>query len=272
MQRFTRGIMISSRKGDRIMLATIVGSVLLVSVLAGCKSGMPPPRMEAYLGPAVEKGEATNIGDVALPGAGGQTGLIVINDTTAPGSAPALSEETIIGLANVLRHRIEKTVPLKIVKAVQGDGLTPRQNRGQLLQLAEREGFEYVVLAIFSSTEWEAPTYLSFSGVFNPGGSSDNNPGFETDNFARVELALLHGTGGQVLVQADGQAWATLYRLNVTQKSNVYPVVFRQQQQNPIYPESDDNAHDVLRGVSADDAMNQALMKFQEAWNQRVPR
>ena len=65
---------------------------------------------------------------------------------------------------------------------------------------------------------------------------------------------------------ADGEAWATLYILDRDIKSNVYPVVVRALQVNPIYPDRLDNAHDILRAVSADDAMKQALMHFKEVW------
>jgi hypothetical protein len=53
----------------------------------------------------------------------------------------------------------------------------------------------------------------------------------------------------------------------VPMESNVYPVVRRSQTQPPIYPNSEGDAFDTLRWVSGQDAIAQAVMHLEEAWN-----
>ncbi len=244
---------------------SITWLTLIAVVLSGCQVG-PPARLEAYLGPLPAKAPTE------VPAEPVKAGLLVINDTTAKGSAPALSEDALNGLAKVLRHRLEKDVPIKVVNAQRGDGMMPNHDPTQFVQLAEKEAVGYFVLAIFSSSETEWPVYLGLNGVFHASGADSNNPGVQTRNFALVELALLNGKTGQTILHADGLSFASLYTLNVPVKSNVYPVVFRRGLQNPIYPQSDETAHDTLRAVSSDEAINQAVMHYRMTWNKTITK
>jgi hypothetical protein len=47
----------------------------------------------------------------------------------------------------------------------------------------------------------------------------------------------------------------------------VYPVVRREQSQPPIYPNSEGDAFETLRWVSGQDAIAQAVMHLEQAWN-----
>ena len=98
------------------------------------------------------------------------------------------------------------------------------------------------------------------------GGGRGGLLGYRAENYARLELALLDAQTGQLVVNADGQAWAVLNRLAVPLESNVYPVVFRAQTQPPIYPNSEGDAFETLRWVSGQDAIAQAVMHLKEVW------
>ena len=93
-------------------------------------------------------------------------------------------------------------------------------------------------------------------------------PGYEAQNFSVFELALLDSKTGRSVIQANGRAYSTLYRLNVPTDSNVYPVVVRARLFNPIYPQGN-NAHDTLRGIAGDDAIKQGVMHLRIMWKEQ---
>ena len=239
--------------------------VVFASLLAACGSETPA-RMNAYLGPAEGKGASSEL--PSMPGGKIQAGLLVINDTSDPESAPALSPEAFAALSEGIRVQIMNTLPITFVKVLDNNGITPNGDAQQMVALARQEGVSYLMLAILSSNESEVPTYLPINGIIQGGGGPPTTPGYEAQNFALAELALLDGQTGNPLLQTDGRAYATLYRLNVPTESNVYPVVVRARLFNPIYPQGN-NAHDTLRGIAADDAIKQSVMKLATEWNEK---
>lgn len=261
---------LTSRENDsQVFSRTLVllMGIALAWMLEACSTG-PPLRLETYLGPAVEHPMAEAENPLTIHSEGLKAGLVVINDTTAPKSAPALSEETLNELAHVLQQRLEGSVPVTIIKTLVASDISPNGEPAPFIQLAQQHGFPYLWVGIFSSNESEVPTYLPMGGII-PGGSTGpaNVPGFRADNYARVELALLDKQG-RVLIRSEGTAYAELFRLNVPVESNVYPVVRRSLQFNPIFPDSEADAHDVMRGVAADDGMQEALSNLKTAWKQ----
>ncbi len=238
---------------------------ILVLFFSGCQSS-PDSRLQSYLGShltPVSQQPALSFFSTKGPL---ETGLIVINDASGKSAAPVLSPESFAHMKALLQHRVSQELPLSIVKDLAPAGLRPGQDLSPILAEAERNGLAYVLVAILSSEETRYPTYLPFNGVVQQGGGTRNNPGYETQNFALMEFALLNVQESRVMLVSDGTAWATLYTLDNQLKSNVYPVVVRALQVNPIYPDSYSNASDILRAVSADDAMKQAVQHFQEAW------
>ena len=238
---------------------------IFASLLVACGSETPA-RMNAYLGPA--GGQGASAGQPSLPEGRIQAGLLVINDTTDPGSAPPLSPEAFASLSEGIRVQVMQAVPITFVKVIDNNGITPNGNSQQIVALARQAGVPYIMVAILSSNESEVPTYLPINGIVQGGGGPATTPGYEAENFALAELALLDGNTGSALVQTHGRAFATLYRLNVPTESNVYPVVVRARLFNPIYPQGN-NAHDTLRGIAADDAIKQSVMKLTTEWNDK---
>ena len=84
--------------------------------------------MNAYLGAMDAKGTASAQEPVQIPEGGIQAGLLIINDTTAPGSAPSLSPEAFSALSEGIRVQIMNAVPITFVKVLDNTGITPRGN------------------------------------------------------------------------------------------------------------------------------------------------
>lgn len=254
-----------SRSSSRTLVLLL--GIALAWMLGACTSG-PPVRLEAYLGPAVEHPVAESDNPLTIPAQGLNAGLVVINDTTAPESAPALSEDTVARLAQVLQQRLEGSFPVTIIKILVDSGISPTGDPAPFSQLARHHDFPYLWVGIFSSNESEVPTYLPLMGIL-PGaaGGPVNVPGYRADNYARVELALLDGQG-RVLIRSEGNAYAELFRLNVPVKSNAYPVVRHSLSFNPIFPDTEANAHDVMRGVATDDGMKNAFIQLKTTWQE----
>jgi len=238
---------------------------LLFFFLVGCSTGWPQPRLADYLGstPSPE-GMPTALakqGDV-------RAGFVVINDTTAQGSAPQLSPESLDSIKNYLQGLLTKEVSISLVRLNPPTQSSPPADTASFLQMARGQQLDYLVLAVVSSTEIEVPDRLPIGGSFNRGGMRGFLNGYRAENFARAELVLLEVGTGQALLQSDGQAWASLERLATPLESNVYPVVHRNIEMPPIYPTSEESAHDVMRSVASSEAINQAVMHFKESWKQ----
>jgi len=134
-----------------------------------------------------------------------------------------------------------------------------------MARLAQEQGLSYLLVALFSSEESEVPAYLSIMGDPEQAGGVGNVLGFEAQNYALAELALIDATSAQVIARSEGRAWSRLNRLNVPVQSNAYPVIHRSQRTAPIYP-PEDQAKDVLRSIAGDEALEQAVAKLEQAW------
>lgn len=247
------------------LLRRCVSAVLLPSlVLAGCTQ-KPLVRMDRYLG-VVGQGEP-GAAFVLTEKASGpfEVGLLLINDTSAERSAPALSDRAKAFLTDQVRQRVQ-TTPIHVAKVLTVTDPSPQlRDRESLARLAKEQGLSYLLVALFSSEESEVPMMLPFGGDPEQGGGRPKALGFEAVNYALAELALLDATDGQVIARSEGRAWTRLNRLNVPVKSNAYPVIHRSLRVAPIYPTEED-AKDVLRSIAGDEALEQAIYKLEQAW------
>lgn len=153
-----------------------------------------------------------------------------------------------------MRRRVETAVPVRIVRVLAETEAALPHDSQNLRQLAQERAVPYLLLAMFSSAELKVPTYLGLGGSPEQGGGRPNVPGFEANNYALVELALMDVAMGQLVARADGRACSQLLRLSVPIKSNVYPVVHCSLRAAPIYP-PEDQAKDVLRSIAGDEAL-----------------
>lgn len=242
------------------------GLVLVFSV--GCTVGWPPARLDSYLGPQPKTGPSPVL---ELPEGPIKAGLWVLNDTSGPDSAPKLSEASVAALTEHVQDQLMHSVPIEVVRVgPSSDSAAQSPTFATLLEWGKDHRVDYLVLAVLSSTEIEVPERFPWRGSTLGAIGRGLLFGYRAENLARVELAVVDVLAGQELIRANGYAWASLDRLDVPIESNVYPVVRRNLEDPPIYPEDEEHAHDVMRAVAANDAVNQAVMHLKEAWDQRV--
>lgn len=247
------------------IFANLCSVVLLGPLLSSGCAEKPLPQMDSYLG-AVSQGDRTAVSD-QIKNANGriEVGLLLVNETSFPQSAPALSDNAKAFLTDQVRERVPTATPVQIVKVLTLPDSSQDHDAKALAGLGKEQGVPYILLAMFSSEESEVYAMLPFGGDPEQGGGRPFVPGFETDNFALVELALISSAGGEVVARSHGRAWSRLNRLNVSVKSNAYPVIHRSQRVAPIYPPEKD-AKDVLRSIAGDEALEQAVMHLEEVW------
>jgi hypothetical protein len=250
-----------SRRMD--LLSTILGTGLLSLVLGGCAGEWPQARLDAYLGQQPIQ-DLSRFAGLPSPV---QAGLVLFNDTTAPDSAPKLSEASLTSLTEHVRKQLMHDVPLEVVRIVHspGPGAEPPKLRS-VLQWAKDQHVDYLVMAVLSSTEIEVPERFPWRGSTLGAIARGLQFGYRAENLALAEMALVDVQTGRVLARVEGQAWASLDRLDPPIESNEYPVVRRNLEDPPIYPEKEEEAHDVMRAVAAGDAVNQAVLHLKEAW------
>ena len=255
-------MIIASRSRGRSLLPTILATGLASLVFAGCGE-WPQARLNAYLGqePTVDGSRFAG-----LP-ASAQTGLVLFNDTTAPDSAPKLSEVSLTSLTEHVRKQLMHDVPLEVVRIVHSPdpGAEPPKFTS-VLQWAKDRHVDYLVMAVLSSTEIEVPERFPWRGSTLGAIARGLQFGYRAENLALAELALIDVQTGRVLARVEGQAWASLDRLDPPIESNEYPVVRRNLEDPPIYPEKEGDAHDVMRAVAGGDAVNQAVLHLKETW------
>ena len=253
-------MMIPNRNRVLGLLPTILG--ILCLVFAGC-GNWPKARLDAYLGqqPAVDGSRLAGV-----PGMG-QAGLVVFNDTIAPDSAPELSEASLTALTDHARKQLMHDVPLKVVRIVHSPkpGASP-PTFTSVLQWAKDQQVDYLVMVILSSSEIEVPERFPWRGSTLGAIARGLSFGYRAENLALAELALIDVRTGHVLARFEGNAWASLDRLDPPIESNEYPVVRRNLEDPPIYPEKEEDAHDVMRAVAGGDAIDQAVLHLKEAW------
>lgn len=250
------------------MHAILIMSLAVTSlIVSSCMTQSLPERLPVYFG--VDNERWSNFPTDSIPAGRLKAGLLAVNDTTAPQSAPALSDGEFDRFTHRLKANLDEQFPLTVVSVIDADHLTQGENVSQFVRLAQQERLDYLLFAVLSSTEKEVSDRFPLQGTLQGSGARGGLlVGVRAESYALVELALIDGTTGLPVVHANGSAWSVLERLNVPLESNVYPVVRRDVTQPPIYP-TEETAYDTLRAVSAHDAMKQALMHFQEEWGKQ---
>ena len=237
----------------------------LVALTANGCAQQPISRMQSYVGMEGRPGNQTAVVQVERATGPFQAGLLLINDTQAQGSAPAVSDKGRAYLTDRVLDRVQTMTAIHIEKVLAVGSGTSIEGQAALARIAKESGQPYLLVALFSSAESEVPTYLPLTGDPEQGGSRPNVPGYEAVNYALAELALIESASGRVVARSDGRAWMRLNRLNVPVLSNAYPVIHRSLRPAPIYPPAAD-AKDVLRSLAGDEALEQAVTRLQEAW------
>ena len=237
------------------------GCIWLVGALlcAGCAVATPPSRLSQYVSP-VAADESTNPGlPVERPL---RTALVMLADRSAPEAAPGLPEEAQARLADALRGQVNRGFPIAIERMVTLGEIPVGAPLPNWTDVARRQGVDYVLVVVLSSTEQEYPASLFL------GWTTHRQPGFRRENWSLVEAAFLDGRTGRQLLRAEGRAMATLDSPTAPGISQWYPVIYLRPQdpERRIWPPSYEGAPITLRVVSIEQAAKRLAGTLQRAW------
>ena len=197
-------------------------------------------------------------------------GLALLPDMVKSTPPTTLSEDSLARFTARTQFELENKVPLKVQDVVRLEKLEQGKSVEQLKRLGQEQKFELVLLILTSSEEVKSPAYLDASSP-----DVGNLPGNEIKNYALVEMALVDLQSGKSLIQAHGRSYALLEQLDAPLQSNRYPLVTGSASTNRFYP-SEGMALEVLRFVALEEALDQAIMRFDAEWqktlNAPVPR
>ena len=235
--------------------------LILVSatgLLSGCASQHPPSRLEQYLGqPTAVSSQVPLPADRPV-----RASLILIDDQSGPDAAPALPDEARVRIAEQLRNEINQGYPFVIDKVLPSAQLAANRSMSDLIAFGKRQGVQYLLLAVLSSEEQQYPVSLFL------GWTTHRQPGFRLDNWSLAEAALVDVVEGQVVLQAEGRAWATLDSPTAPGINQWYPVIYLRPQypERRIWPPTYEGAPITLRLVSMREAAKRLVLNIQQAW------
>jgi hypothetical protein len=240
-----------------------IGVGLMLSLVLGC-SIQPSSRIDAYLSPSPPR--ATGMTPMPRsPKVGGlDVGLLIINDTMADGSAPPLSSQGLAVFTDQGRVQISQAVPINITNVLPSTAIKANGKSEQFIRASQEAGVEYLLLVVISSTEMESPA------TFEVGAGSESFAGTSTQNYSLVEIGLLNGRTGALLVRAHARERATLKRLNNEIVASHYPMITRDGGgQLPWWQIQDQ--YDALRVASGVETLTEAAQRFEKAWEKVFP-
>jgi hypothetical protein len=238
-----------------------IGLIFLLiwtSGVFGCASSHPSSRLDHYIG-----GPLTESSSVPLPDERPvRASLLVVSDQSGPDAAPALPEEAHKRLAEQLKEEMNRGFPIAINKAIPVSEPAVAAGPADWIALGRQQGIRYLIVAVLSSEEQEYPISVFL------GWTTHRQPGFRRDNWSLAEAALFDVESGQVLLRAEGRAWATLDSPTAPGINQWYPVIYLRPQ-NPerrIWPPTYEGAPITLRLVSMTQAAKRLALNFQQAW------
>ena len=249
----------SNHEAVQFNIMFILGLLLTEVFFVSCTMLSPPPKLANYLGDDRPPLEESSLKSIIESHKELRIGLLPVIDTSEVDSAPPLSDDGRTRFLSEIIQRTESMLPWKVVEVIQRDGYTPDKGPKQFIEPHLGREIDGVMVVLISSTESQTPAYLHSAPEVG------SIPGYQTQNFSLVEIALLEPTNGLPLLQTQGRAYATLEHLADPLGSNRYPNIKRSSQQGPIYPPPE-KAHEVLRMVALSDAMYQAIWKCKEQW------
>jgi hypothetical protein len=185
-----------------------------------------------------------------------------LGDTSAPEAAPSLPDQAQERLVETLRERINHGFPILIERVVNLGQLPAGMAPPNWIEVARQQGTDYLLIVVLSSTEQEYPVSLFL------GWTTHRQPGFRRDNWSLAEAALVDGRTGELLLHAEGRAWATLDSPTAPGISQWYPVIYLRPQdpERRIWPPTYQGAPLTLRVVSMDQAAKRLAGNLQRAW------
>jgi hypothetical protein len=235
--------------------------LMTVLVLVGCAATTPPSRLGQYVPVASSTDGAAQRLPTSRPV---RAALVVLADRPAPESPPVIPDAAQDRLAGRLGELISQGFPLRIERVVNF-GEVPVGSTPNWTELARQQGVEYLVVVVLSNTEQEYPVSLFL------GWTTHRQPGFRRDNWSLAEAALVDGRTGEVLLNAEGRAMATLDSPTAPGINQWYPVIYLRPQdpERRIWPPTYEGAPLTLRVVSMEHAVTRLAGNLQRAWVER---
>ncbi len=235
--------------------ASLVGLLILTS----CVAASPPSRLAQYVEPVVPGEAATEKLPAPRPL---HTVLVVVADWSAPDSAPVLPDEALARVGELLTAELNRGYPVAVERIVKLDGMLPGGTAPSWSEVARQQGVDYLLVTVLSSTEQEYPISLFL------GWTTHQQPGFRRDSWSLAEAALIDGSTGRTLLEAEGRAMATLDRPTAPGISQWYPVIYLRPQdpERRIWPPSYEGAPVTLRVVAMQQAVKRLARNLQRAW------
>jgi hypothetical protein len=188
--------------------------------------------------------------------------LLVVSDQSGPEAAPILPEEARERLAEQLKEEINRGYPIVINKAISVTEPAVSGGQGRWIAIGRQQGVRYLLVAVLSSEEQEYPISVFL------GWTTHRQPGFRRDSWSLAEAVLLDVESGQILLRAEGRAWATLDSPTAPGINQWYPVIYLRPQdpERRIWPPTYEGAPITLRVVSMTQAAKRLALNFQQAW------
>jgi len=242
-----------------IFLLDLALIITLLHLVSGCSSPSPH-RIQAHFesepqASTVIKGKLSAHSQDRLP-----VGLALVLHADFSEAPLALTEATWPQFAARVNQKVQGLMPVSMKEVVRLEEI-PSGDRVSLLKgMGENSPIEMVLVVLPSGKEVKGPAQfdvLPEVGTLN---------GHQTENHATVELGLLDLNSGRLLLQAQGNSYATLEQLDTPLGSNRYPRVRGSAMTNPIFPE-ENRALGTLRMVALEEALDQAVMKLAEKWH-----
>ena len=173
---------------------------------------------------------------------------------------PLADEETWIQLAARVKDDVESTTPVLMEKVIVVKDLGSPESLSLIQKFGRDSQIDTILVVLPSGTEVSGPVRFPLL----PEVSFLN--GRQIDHHATVELGLVDTKSGKLLLQVQGNSYATLDELDTPINSNRYPRVKGSAMSSYMYPEQE-KALETLRAVALDEALEQATMKLQEKWS-----
>ncbi len=211
----------------------------LILAVGGCVS-TPSPRMPALLGVPVHT-ESMTLRPVEIWPNQHRFAFMIFSDGSGPEAAPAISDSMLSRLAQRTHVYLKKHCELSEIVPIFIEATQKDHRFTTLLENAQQVDAEYLIIALFSSTE------STEAASFGEERMMTQIPGETTHNTALLELVLVNVERGSIEIQAIGEARESLDRLNV-----------------PIGADqlTYERALDILRANAGQQALDRALPTF----------
>lgn len=233
--------------------------IVLLLMASGCSSHQPrllghleaEPESSAVLQEKLSANSSNRL----------QVDMALLLDESHSFMTPAEMEDSWPQFTAKAKHEIQGHIPVTMQEVLRLNAGPVGRKSDFLRELREQVKTDLVLVVAPSNREVKGPAQFDVL----PEVSKLN--GSQIDNYSTVELGLLDLNSGRLLLQAEGNSYATLEQLDVPLASNRYPRVRGSAKTTPIFPE-EDKALGTLRMVALNEALDQAVMKLSGKWKE----